>query len=402
MVDKEIVIKSFNGIGDLLFVTPTLRVIKQTYPDCRIVVNTNRPELLINNPFVDVINRDREGVFLGYPDPIHRKHPTQHHIISDWEIVTKHYGLVTERPELKPEIYLPFKHGEGGGPIGVQVFHKGHWDGKKVWDGFPYLAAKSGFRKIPKCASMQALCEFLTSCKGVVCAEGGISHLCRALDVPCIVIYGGFADPKWNGYKEQINVQQHTSCSYCYGSQACERPNGVYKLCMKQITVAQVQGIAAGLSKCKWVEHHNQMTYIETEARKWCLGKGVDIGAGNHAFPGARPINDNEFENAYSIDRQDNYYNYVFSSHCLEHLERPWEAVSEWYRVLQPNGILFLYLPHPNYIPWRPHKNRWHKWITEPHKVIQGLQESSFYIIEATTEPDVAFGFYVVARKETK
>ncbi|GAG84062.1 unnamed protein product, partial [marine sediment metagenome] len=133
----KVVIKSFNGIGDLLFVTPTLRVIKEAHPGCHITVNTNYPGLLLNNPYVDVVGNENEGVFLGYPDPIHLQWPTKHHIISDWEIVTQHYKLETNPPSLQPEIYIDrFKHGTG---VGVQTIHKGHWHKKKVWPYYDEL-----------------------------------------------------------------------------------------------------------------------------------------------------------------------------------------------------------------------------------------------------------------------
>ena len=125
----EIRIKSFNGIGDLLFLTPTLRRIKETCPGARVVVNTNYPALIESSPFVDSINEGRDGVFLAYPDPIHRVLPTRHHILSDWEIVSKAYGLELEPPELKPEIYLAGGWEQKGrrSQVGVQVIHKGHW-----------------------------------------------------------------------------------------------------------------------------------------------------------------------------------------------------------------------------------------------------------------------------------
>ena len=85
----KIRIKSFNGIGDLLFVTPTLRRIKEAYGSkAHISVITNHPILLFKNPFVDSLGTDSVEdshlfTFLGYPDPIHGFDPTKHHIESD-------------------------------------------------------------------------------------------------------------------------------------------------------------------------------------------------------------------------------------------------------------------------------------------------------------------------------
>jgi hypothetical protein len=122
----RILIKSFNGIGDLLFATPSLRVIKIAYPNSKIILNTNHPSLLQNNPFIDKIGTNNEGVFLGYDDPIHCKHPTTHHIYADWKIICSAYNLETPPPELKPEIYFDFKSKDRTG-VGVQTMHKGHW-----------------------------------------------------------------------------------------------------------------------------------------------------------------------------------------------------------------------------------------------------------------------------------
>lgn len=39
-------------------------------------------------------------------------------------------------------------------------------------------------------------------------------------------------------------------------------------------------------------------------------------------------------------------YDYVLSSHCIEHLANPLKALTEWRRVLKPGGLLLLVLPH--------------------------------------------------------
>ncbi|WP_028320364.1 glycosyltransferase family 9 protein [Desulfatiglans anilini] len=240
----EIRIKSFNGIGDLLFLTPTLRRIKETCPGARVVVNTNHPAILAASPFVDGINEGRDGVFLGYPDPIHRVLPTRHHILSDWEIVSKAYGLELEPPELKPEIYLAggWEREVWRSRVGVQVRHKGHWWNKKVWPGFLELSGMPGFEPIPRCQTVADLVRVVGSYRAVVCAEGGLSHIARALGVPAVVVFGGFADPAWNGYEEQVNICNPLPCSYCYNPDPCV--DFLERRCMKEITVAQVAAAA--------------------------------------------------------------------------------------------------------------------------------------------------------------
>lgn len=42
-------------------------------------------------------------------------------------------------------------------------------------------------------------------------------------------------------------------------------------------------------------------------------------------------------------------YDFVLSSHCIEHLANPLQGLSEWARVLKENGLLVLVLPHKNH-----------------------------------------------------
>lgn len=241
MAIKRIVVKSYNGIGDLLFLTPTLRVIKETYgSDVSVEVNTNYPDLLRNNPFVDVVGVKKEGVFLGYADPIHCKIPTKHHIIADWEIVCKAYDLKTDRPKLQPELYLPLHGVKQNGKVGIQVIHKGHWYKKKVWPYFGQLLASSGiFEALHRVPTVAALVRQIASYKCVVCSEGGISHIAKALGVPAVVIFGGFASPEWSGYEDQTNLCNRLHCSYCYHLGPCvEEPE---RKCMREISMTQVE-----------------------------------------------------------------------------------------------------------------------------------------------------------------
>jgi len=206
--------------------------LKETNPNLHITVNTNYPELLNNNPFVNVVGSERVGTKLTYPDPIHCKEPTCHHIISDWKIVTKEYGIRTELPILRPEIYLPAI--KCGGEIGVQTIHKGQWGGKKVWPYFHKLAEY--YTPIPRVKSIIMLAELIASYRMVVCSEGGISHIAKAVGTPAIVIYGGWASPEWNGYADQVNIICRPSCSYCYNSHKCKE----YFKCLTKISVQYV------------------------------------------------------------------------------------------------------------------------------------------------------------------
>lgn len=43
---------------------------------------------------------------------------------------------------------------------------------------------------------------------------------------------------------------------------------------------------------------------------------------------------------------QDSQYDFVLSSHCIEHLANPLQGLAEWIRVLKQDGLLVLVVPH--------------------------------------------------------
>lgn len=235
---SKVVIKSFNGIGDLLFVTPTIRRLKEAYPDVVVRVNTNFPALLKGNPYIDMIGTINEGVFLGYPDPIHRKNPTKHHIYSDWDIVENALQAKIPKPHLKPEIYIEPTTKIKRSGVGVQVMHKGHWHKKKVWPWFEELSTMEGFEPIPKVKNVVDLVNLIASYNAVVCAEGGISHIARAVDTPAVVVFGGFADYHWSGYIEHYNLTNEYWCSYCYNPDPCKEK--IERKCLREIKIEDV------------------------------------------------------------------------------------------------------------------------------------------------------------------
>jgi SAM-dependent methyltransferase len=139
--------------------------------------------------------------------------------------------------------------------------------------------------------------------------------------------------------------------------------------------------------------------FCQYHAKGFCQGRGVDVGAGRRAFPGARPIEDRADENAYRLAEADGALDYVFSSHCLEHLERWAEALMEWRRVLKPGGILYLYLPHPACRMWRSSVLPHHVWQPEPDGLAAHLRSIGFEIVESSLFPDAYLSFYIVARR---
>jgi SAM-dependent methyltransferase len=139
---------------------------------------------------------------------------------------------------------------------------------------------------------------------------------------------------------------------------------------------------------------------IEFLAKKYCQGKGIDIGAGNWSFENSRPIENNKDENAFKINEKDNSLDFVFSSHTIEHLKEWQKALKEWQRVLKNKGILFLYLPHPICKMWEKGINKQHLWNPEPEIISHFLEnELKMKIKDISYIPDFYSSFYIIAEK---
>jgi SAM-dependent methyltransferase len=112
----------------------------------------------------------------------------------------------------------------------------------------------------------------------------------------------------------------------------------------------------------------NAARFIMPFAKEVLRGEGLDIGGGNEQwkFPGARLIDLSVDDEYHANNLPDHQYDYIFSSHCLEHLP-DWVGVLDyWSTRIRPGGVMFLYLPHYSQEYWRPWNNRKHVNILLP------------------------------------
>ena len=102
-------------------------------------------------------------------------------------------------------------------------------------------------------------------------------------------------------------------------------------------------------------------------AKHICKGYGVDVGCMKKewAFPGAETV-DPQLNNFHALDFPYTNLDYIFSSHCLEHINNWVDVMDYWYSKLKTGGILFLYLPDYSQEYWRPWNNRKHVNIFSP------------------------------------
>jgi SAM-dependent methyltransferase len=80
---------------------------------------------------------------------------------------------------------------------------------------------------------------------------------------------------------------------------------------------------------------------------KYTIGKGLDIGyGGDLVSPNAAGFDFEHGDAQYLAEINNEQYDFVYSSHTLEHLADPAAALKNWYRVLKKGGYLILYIPH--------------------------------------------------------
>jgi SAM-dependent methyltransferase len=113
-------------------------------------------------------------------------------------------------------------------------------------------------------------------------------------------------------------------------------------------------------------------------AKHFCQGVGYDIGFCKEEwkFPGAIGI-DSSLENGFDADHlpEDTLVDYIFSSHCLEHVDNWVLTLEYWMQHLKPGGVLFLYLPDVSQKYWRPWNNRRHKHCLTPELLKEFVQD---------------------------
>lgn len=107
----------------------------------------------------------------------------------------------------------------------------------------------------------------------------------------------------------------------------------------------------------------NAAQFIMPVARQVLKGHGYDIGFSRPEWKleGAVGIDLTDKQNPFHADLlPDGHVDYIFSSHCLEHVPNYADTLDYWMDHLKPLGVMLLYLPDFSQTYWRPWNNRKH------------------------------------------
>jgi SAM-dependent methyltransferase len=95
-------------------------------------------------------------------------------------------------------------------------------------------------------------------------------------------------------------------------------------------------------------------------------GEGIDIGCGaDPVLPGVMPFDLAQGDANEILRHVDRRFDFVYASHCLEHMRDPRAAIAQWWELVKPGGVLFVIVPDEDLYEqgfWPSRFNRDHKW----------------------------------------
>lgn len=155
---------------------------------------------------------------------------------------------------------------------------------------------------------------------------------------------------------------------------------------------------------------------IRWRALPYVKGVGIDVGCGPFkAFPHSIGIDGQAYAASGNAGPNlvmdgtdlevfaDGKFDYVFSSHFLEHVHHPEAVLREWWRVLRAGGHLVLYLPHKDLYPniGQPGANPDHKSDFVPGDIVAMMKRvGGWTLVENEVRgQDYEYSFFQVYRK---
>lgn len=138
-------------------------------------------------------------------------------------------------------------------------------------------------------------------------------------------------------------------------------------------------------------------------AEQVCTGVGYDIGCNKKewALPGSIPVDpalkDGSPYDAMNLPAM--AVNFIFSSHCLEHLPDWVRVLDYWTTKIATGGTLFLYLPDASQFYWRPWANTKHLHVFTPEIIRSYLVGCKMYKNIFVSGVDLNNSFMAMAEK---
>jgi SAM-dependent methyltransferase len=134
-------------------------------------------------------------------------------------------------------------------------------------------------------------------------------------------------------------------------------------ICLKRSVTKMNQLITKVIFTARVMWHGKTKTH-EIMVKKYLKGVGIEIGAHQHPIPGIKPIYVDRYQNfaglqdavkiecyadACNLPFASNSLDYIATSHLIEHVANPVQALADWYRILRPGGSIYMVVPDKRY-----------------------------------------------------
>ena len=144
----------------------------------------------------------------------------------------------------------------------------------------------------------------------------------------------------------------------------------------------------------------NASRFITPFVKELCKGEGYDIGSNKWPLKGAMPI-DPAINGQSGMELPEKLVDYIYSSHCLEHLDNWVEALKHWVSRIKMGGILFLYLPDYSQKYWRPWNNPKHKHVLNKEVIKDYLEFLGLQVFVSGVDLNNSFAVVGIKRLKT-
>jgi ADP-heptose:LPS heptosyltransferase/predicted SAM-dependent methyltransferase len=165
----------------------------------------------------------------------------------------------------------------------------------------------------------------------------------------------------------------------------------------------------------------NESGKVRFDIVRYTRGRGLDLGCGpSKAFPHFLGVDNLKDVNLFGVQMRpdfvvetcerlpfrDDEYDFVYSSHLLEHIVDTEATLKEWWRVIKSGGHLVLYLPHKDFYPniGQPGGNPDHVHDFLPADIKRVMREVGFWelLVNENRNEGQEYSFLQVYRKITE
>lgn len=218
--------------------------------------------------------------------------------------------------------------------------------------GFKVLNLSKSVTKPPM--KLSEILAHVSAAKLYIGVETGLTHLVSGVHQKALVIQAGIhRSAFWNVYDKTHVVEGMWSCGgrrcKVRKHQECKIAEGV---CIDRFAPGDI-----GVLATKFIGTDMSFETTKCTVRRLAqghlqklVGRGIDVGSGKDPF---RPLSGTcqPWDKAGSCDAatlqgiRNNTLDYVYSSHCLEHLPDPLQALNRWSDVIKKGGYLYVAVP---------------------------------------------------------